>query len=186
MFALLAAPPAGVDLLVILTIRADGYDPLAAALAGAADTAERAGAARRTALHETPLTLLPLATTAYRDVIRRPAQVALKTERDVFEPALVDYLVDTSTGADALPLLAMTLEQLYAEYVPRQQITYADYEALYAAHSDADGGVPLDASFAEQKKILKRCPGLFYLCAGGAEARRFNRLLIDAGLIQGF
>ena len=47
-------------------------------------------------------------------------------------------------------------------------------------------GVPLDASFAEQKKILKRCRGLFYLCAGGAEARRFNRLLIDAGLIQGF
>jgi hypothetical protein len=47
-------------------------------------------------------------------------------------------------------------------------------------------GVPLDASFAEQKKILKRCHGLFYLCAGGAEARRFNRLLIDAGLIQGF
>jgi len=47
-------------------------------------------------------------------------------------------------------------------------------------------GVPLDASFLEQKKILKRCRGLFYLCAGGAEARRFNRLLIDAGLIQGF
>ena len=47
-------------------------------------------------------------------------------------------------------------------------------------------GVPLDGSFVEQKKILKRCQGLFYLCAGGAEARRFNRLLIDAGLIQGF
>jgi len=47
-------------------------------------------------------------------------------------------------------------------------------------------GVPLDATFVEQKKILKRCRGLFYLCAGGAEARRFNRLLIDAGLIQGF
>ena len=47
-------------------------------------------------------------------------------------------------------------------------------------------GVPLDASFVEQKKILKRCRGLFYLCAGGAEARRFNRLLIDAGLIHGF
>ena len=46
-------------------------------------------------------------------------------------------------------------------------------------------GVPLDASFVEQKKILKRCRGLFYLCAGGAEARRFNRLLIDAGLIKG-
>jgi Sulfatase len=47
-------------------------------------------------------------------------------------------------------------------------------------------GVPLDPTFAEQKKILKRCGGMFYLCAGGAEARRFNRLLIDAGLIQGF
>jgi hypothetical protein len=47
-------------------------------------------------------------------------------------------------------------------------------------------GVPLDASFAEQKRILERCRGLFYLCAGGAEASRFNRLLMDAGLIKGF
>jgi hypothetical protein len=46
-------------------------------------------------------------------------------------------------------------------------------------------GLPLDASFAEQKKIFERCNGLFYGCAGGAEARRFNRLLIDAGLIKG-
>jgi Sulfatase len=46
-------------------------------------------------------------------------------------------------------------------------------------------GLPLDASFAEQKKIFERCKGLFYACAGGAEARRFNRLLIDAGLIKG-
>jgi hypothetical protein len=47
-------------------------------------------------------------------------------------------------------------------------------------------GVPLDATFLEQKRILNRCRGIFYLCADGAEARRFNRLLIDAGLIQGF
>jgi hypothetical protein len=46
-------------------------------------------------------------------------------------------------------------------------------------------GVPLDPSFAEQKKILLRCHGQFYRCAAGAEARRFNRLLIDAGLIKG-
>ena len=46
-------------------------------------------------------------------------------------------------------------------------------------------GIPLDPSFAEQKKILQRCAGLFYRCNGGAEARRFNRLLIDAGLIKG-
>ena len=46
-------------------------------------------------------------------------------------------------------------------------------------------GLPLDPSFAEQKKILQRCNGLFYRCNGGAEARRFNRLLIEAGLIKG-
>ena len=46
-------------------------------------------------------------------------------------------------------------------------------------------GLPLDSSFAEQKKILERCKGLFYTCAGGAEVRRFNRLLIDASLIKG-
>ncbi len=46
-------------------------------------------------------------------------------------------------------------------------------------------GVPLDPSFSEQKKILQRCHGLFYRCAGGSEARRLNRLLIDAGLIKG-
>jgi hypothetical protein len=45
-------------------------------------------------------------------------------------------------------------------------------------------GLPLDPSFAEQKKILIRCKGLFYGCANGAEARHFNRMLIDAGLIK--
>ncbi len=45
-------------------------------------------------------------------------------------------------------------------------------------------GLPLDPSFVEQKNILKRCSGIFYACNGGAEARRFNRLLIDAGLIK--
>jgi hypothetical protein len=46
-------------------------------------------------------------------------------------------------------------------------------------------GVPLDASFAEQKSILLRCKGVFYSCNKGAEARSFNRMLIDAGLIKG-
>ena len=46
-------------------------------------------------------------------------------------------------------------------------------------------GVPLDATFKEQKKILEKCHGLFYRCSGGAEARRFNRMLIEAGLIKG-
>jgi phosphoglycerol transferase MdoB-like AlkP superfamily enzyme len=45
-------------------------------------------------------------------------------------------------------------------------------------------GIPLDPSFEEQKKIMLRCKGLFYACKDSAEARRFNRLLIDAGFIK--
>ena len=45
-------------------------------------------------------------------------------------------------------------------------------------------GIPLDPSFEEQKNIMLRCKGVFYACKDGAEARRFNRLLIDAGFIK--
>ena len=61
----------------------------------------------------------------------------------------------------------------------RLDVPYLPLVVLEAA------GLPLDASFEEQKKILKRCSGLFYRCNGGAEARRFNRLLLNAGLIEG-
>ena len=45
-------------------------------------------------------------------------------------------------------------------------------------------GIPLDPSFEEQKKIMLRCKGLFYSCKAGAEMRRFNRMLIDAGFVK--
>ena len=46
-------------------------------------------------------------------------------------------------------------------------------------------GIPLDPSFEEQKNIMLRCNGVFYDCGNGAEAKRLNRLLIDAGMIKG-
>jgi phosphoglycerol transferase MdoB-like AlkP superfamily enzyme len=67
--------------------------------------------------------------------------------------------------------VSSALDQLEAPYIP-----------LIVQEA---AGLPLDPSFAEQKKILNRCQGLFFQCAGGAEVRRFNRLLIDAGLIKG-
>jgi hypothetical protein len=67
--------------------------------------------------------------------------------------------------------MSSALEQLDAAYLP-------------IVIQDA-AGVPLDPSFAEQKSIMLRCKGVFYTCNKGAEARRFNRLLIDAGLIKG-
>jgi hypothetical protein len=67
--------------------------------------------------------------------------------------------------------LTLAIDKLDAPYLPLLILEAA--------------GLPLDPSFAEQKKILERCQGMFYRCAGGAEARRFNRLLIEAGLIKG-
>src|SRR3984957_1569759 len=46
-------------------------------------------------------------------------------------------------------------------------------------------GIPLDPSFEEQKSIMLRCNGVFYACKDGAESRRLNRLLIDAGMVHG-
>jgi hypothetical protein len=63
--------------------------------------------------------------------------------------------------------------------LPRLDAPYLPVVIMEAA------GLPLDPSFAEQKRIMDRCFGQFYQCASGAEARRFNRLLIDAGLIKG-
>ncbi len=61
--------------------------------------------------------LEPMAATEYKSVIEGPAR---RHSEDVFpltiEPQLADKLVDDAQGADALPLLAMTLEWLYREF----------------------------------------------------------------------
>jgi hypothetical protein len=67
--------------------------------------------------------------------------------------------------------MALALDWLDAPYLP--------LIALEAA------GVPLDASFAVQRSILQRCDGIFYKCEAGGQAKRLNRILIDAGLIKG-
>jgi phosphoglycerol transferase MdoB-like AlkP superfamily enzyme len=69
------------------------------------------------------------------------------------------------------PDLSSALEKLDAAYIP-------------LVIQDA-AGIPLDPSFREQKSLMLRCNGVFYDCKQGAEVRRFNRLLIDAGMIKG-
>jgi hypothetical protein len=94
------------------------------------------------------------------------------------------------------------IERRLMTYDPRYFTTYYAIDAINFTPADVSSaldtlegpylplvvqeaaGLPLDPSFAEQKKILIRCNGLFYGCANGAEARQFNRMLIDAGLIK--
>jgi hypothetical protein len=108
-----------------------------------------------------------------------------------FAPALVDPALDDSGVAQRL-----------IAHDPRYFTTYYAIDAINFRPVDVSSaldtlegpylplvvqeaaGLPLDPSFAEQKNILKRCEGLFFGCANGAEASHFNRMLIDAGLIK--
>ena len=112
----------------------------------------------------------PLFAKRFLDPAVDQAEVAARILRRDARYFTTYYAID---GVHFQPVdLSSALDTLDAPYLP--------LVVLQAA------GVPLDPTFVEQKKILGRCRGLFYLCADGAEARRFNRLLIDAGLIQGF
>jgi len=107
--------------------------------------------------------------------------------RSLIDPAQDDSMLARSiAGAD--PRFLTTYYAINGvNFTPRDvssaaNVLDAPYLPLVVLEA---AGVPLDPSFAEQKKILQRCQGMFYRCNGGAEARRFNRLLIDAGLIKG-
>jgi hypothetical protein len=109
-----------------------------------------------------------------------------------FSPRIIDPLL--SKAALARRLTALDESYLTTYYaIDAVNFTPADLssalDTLDAAYLplvlQEAAGVPLDPSFSEQKEILQRCHGQFYRCADGAEARRFNRLLIEAGSVKG-
>jgi hypothetical protein len=112
------------------------------------------------------------------------------------QPEFAYRIIDPSLGEPAIARLLENFDpRYYTSYYAIDTVNYRSVDLSSALKTlDAPylpllvqeaAGVPLDPSFAEQRNILRRCHGLFYRCAGGAEARRFNRLLIDAGLIKG-
>ena len=149
--AVLRDPPEDVDPYVLVTIRADSVEALL----------QRWPALGLAAPHSCYLP--PLSPTAYREVIVRPAEVySQRVRRLAIEPALVDALVRDAQGADALPLLAFTLERLFGEFGADGQLTLARYDAM--------GGIggSIDRALAEAQR--KAGTG------GGLEALR--RLLV--------
>lgn len=73
-----------------------------------------------------PFNLSPISSAGLLQVIDGPAKrVGLK-----LEPALTAALLRDSEGADALPLLAFTLERLYEERLDDKSLTLADYVRL--------------------------------------------------------
>jgi formylglycine-generating enzyme required for sulfatase activity len=116
---ILGSPPNGVDPYVLVTIRADSVDALL----------HRIPALGIEAPHT--IMLPPLSPAAYRDVITKPAAVYSRQVRRLdLEPELAEALVTDATGADALPLLAFTLQRLFIDYAPEQRLTLAQYKAV--------------------------------------------------------
>ena len=68
----------------------------------------------------------------YKEVITGPARRATAAGRRlIIEPALVERLLaETAEGADALPLLALTLERLYRDFGDDGDLTVAEYESM--------------------------------------------------------
>ena len=136
----------------------------------------------------------------YADFVARlrrefPAESFLLVRFGDHQPEFAERIIDPALE---VPAIARRVQ----EHDPRYFTTYYAIDAINFDPVDLSSaldtleapylpivvqeaaGLPLDPSFAEQKAILQRCGGAFYLCNGGAEARRFNRLLIDAGLIK--
>lgn len=112
------------------------------------------------------------------------------------QPAISQKLIEPGIEQTKLAKRLMTQDtRYYSTYYAIDGINYSPanlssaLETLDAAYVplvlQEAAGLPLDPTFAEQKSIMLRCKGAFYACKKGAEARRFNRLLIDAGMIKG-
>jgi hypothetical protein len=125
-----------------------------------------------------------------------PAQPFLIVRYGDHQPEFSSHLLDPALDDTAVEKKLMAYDPRY--YTTYYAIDAVDFEPVKspAMMDTIDGaylplviqeaaGIPLDPSFDAQKQIMMRCHGVFYACKAGAEARHFNRLLIDAGMIKG-
>ena len=136
--------------------------------------------------------------TAFLDQLERdfPRELFLLVRFGDHQPEFAEKIIDPSLDLAALARRVEAFDPRYfTTYYAIDAINFKPID-LSSARDRLDApylplvvqeaaGLPLDPSFLEQKKILQRCNGAFYRCNDGSEARRFNRLLIDAGLIKG-
>ena len=61
--------------------------------------------------------------------------------RIAIDPALTEQLITDAQGADALPLLAFTLERLHADYGSEGRLTIAEYEKIGGVQGSIEAAV---------------------------------------------
>ena len=108
-------------ILALCTIRSDSYEHLQSA-------------PELIAMPQRTFSLPPLPKGAYRQVIEGPAALLKHSARPLrIEPKLTEALlrdVEEGGAKDALPLLAFTLERLYADYSADGELSLQEYEDL--------------------------------------------------------
>jgi phosphoglycerol transferase MdoB-like AlkP superfamily enzyme len=126
---------------------------------------------------------------------RFPAESFLIVRYGDHQPEFSTLVLDPGLGEGDIAKRLMAYDpRYYATYYAIDAVNFKPVESATAMDTidaaylplviqDA-AGIPLDPSFTEQKKIMLRCKGYFYSCRDGAETRRFNRLLIDAGIVK--
>jgi tetratricopeptide (TPR) repeat protein len=122
-------------LLVIATIRSDRYEQFQS----------------NSVLLSLPRDLFDLPSVPpaeFKSVIEGPMRrVTDSGGRLAIEPALTERLIEDAQGADALPLLAFTLERLYVDYGREGYLTLAAYEMLGGVQGSIEAAVA--QAFAE-------------------------------------
>jgi len=94
--------------------------------------------------------LPPLPREELKSVIEGPAARHTAAGRQmVIDPQLTQKLLADTEGADALPLLAFTLQRLLVEYGGRGRLALGDYEALGGVAGSIDAAI--EAAFAEPR-----------------------------------
>jgi WD40 repeat protein len=143
------------DLLAQTLAPADGETPAASRQRALAIVAIRSDAYERlqTApglahVSSTLFSLPPIARSEFTHVIEGPARRHTDSGRPlVVEPDLTERLIEDMEGADALPLLAFTLERLFVDHGGSGRLRVTDYEALGAVRGSIEAAV--DAAFVE-------------------------------------
>ncbi|WP_242684326.1 TIR domain-containing protein, partial [Paraburkholderia hospita] len=121
--------------LVVVAIRTDAYERLQGAQA-------LAGISMRI------FSLPPIQRAEFKAVIEGPAARATAAgSRLTIQPALTERLLHDAEGADALPLLAFTLERLFTDYGGAGNLRVVDYEALGGVRGSIEAAV--DSAFVD-------------------------------------
>ncbi|MCG6877207.1 MAG: TIR domain-containing protein, partial [Betaproteobacteria bacterium] len=95
--------------------------------------------------------LPPVSRGEFKGVIEGPAARHTAAGRKLsIDPALTEHLMADAEGADALPLLALTLERLYLEHGADGALTLDAYERMGGLRGSIEAAV--DAAFADPSR----------------------------------